>query len=202
MPHEPVRDGVTKEIARRALAGRTRAIWVNFLAVSHKVIFASYRDEMQELGLSERTFADLAEEIYRRDGERMWRSILLFSGDYEVARDSVAEAFAQALRRGGSLHSPDRWIWRAAFKIASGEMHRSRRTPRLILEDSYELSTHNLELATALGRLTSHQRRAIILHHVGGYSLEETAKIIGSTRSAVSVHLVRGRKKLLRLLEE
>jgi RNA polymerase sigma-70 factor (ECF subfamily) len=164
---------------------------------------------MQELGLGEKTFADVTEEIYRRDGERMWRSILLFSGDHELARDSVAEAFAQALRRGGSLHSPDRWIWRAAFKIASGEMHRRRRTHRATLgesraavSDSYELSTHNLELVSALKQLTSHQRRAIILHHVGGYTLEETASIIGSTRSAVSVHLVRGRRKLMRLLEE
>lgn len=170
--------------------------------VSPGDLVGSYRGEMRELELGERTFTDVAEEIYRRDGDRMWRSVLLFSGDYDVARDSVAEAFAQALRRGRALQSPERWIWRAAFKIAAGEMHRRRRAPPAQVEGTYELSTHNVELVAALAKLSPHQRRAIILHHVGGYNLEETARIIGSTRSAVSVHLVRGRRKLMRLLEE
>jgi hypothetical protein len=39
------------------------------------------------------------EELYRRDGERLWRALLLYSGDREVASDSVAEAFGQCTWR-------------------------------------------------------------------------------------------------------
>ena len=40
------------------------------------------------------------EALYRDDGDRLWRALLVFAGDPEVASDAVAEAFAQALRRG------------------------------------------------------------------------------------------------------
>jgi DNA-directed RNA polymerase specialized sigma24 family protein len=34
------------------------------------------------------------EVTYREHGARLWRSVLLYSGDPEVASDAVAEAFA------------------------------------------------------------------------------------------------------------
>lgn len=62
------------------------------------------------------------ERLYREDGARLWRALLAFSGDREVASDAVAEAFAQALGRGDAIRQPDRWVWRAAFRIAAGEL--------------------------------------------------------------------------------
>jgi DNA-directed RNA polymerase specialized sigma24 family protein len=41
----------------------------------------------------------------------MWQAVLAFAGDPEVASDAVAEAFAQALRRGDAIRSPERWLW-------------------------------------------------------------------------------------------
>ena len=49
------------------------------------------------------TGRDRAEEVYRRDGDRLWRSLLGFSGDREIADDAVAEAFAQLLQRGEGM---------------------------------------------------------------------------------------------------
>ena len=46
------------------------------------------------------------ERIYREQGERMWRSLLAFSGDPEISSDAVAEAFAQALRRVRPSETP------------------------------------------------------------------------------------------------
>jgi RNA polymerase sigma-70 factor (ECF subfamily) len=66
------------------------------------------------------------ERVYREQGDRIWRAVLLSIGDREVARDAVAEAFAQALRRGDAIRSPERWVWRTAFRIATGEMKRRR----------------------------------------------------------------------------
>jgi hypothetical protein len=38
--------------------------------------------------------ADEVERSFRAQSERLWRSLLLFSGDPEVASDALAEAFA------------------------------------------------------------------------------------------------------------
>jgi DNA-directed RNA polymerase specialized sigma24 family protein len=46
------------------------------------------------------TEATAIERCYRDQGEKLWRAVLLFGGDPEVASDAVAEAFAQAIRRG------------------------------------------------------------------------------------------------------
>jgi len=64
------------------------------------------------------------ERSYREQREKLWRALLLFCGDREIASDAVAEAFAQLLRRGGAVRRPDRWVWRAAFSIARGELQR------------------------------------------------------------------------------
>ena len=50
------------------------------------------------------------ERVYRDHGDRLWRAVLAFAGDPEVASDAVAEAFAQALRRGDAIREPDRWV--------------------------------------------------------------------------------------------
>ena len=58
------------------------------------------------------------------------------------------------------------------------------------------------ELMAALHQLSPKQRAAAVLHFCDGYTLAEVAEIIGSTTSAVSVHLYRARKRLRVLLGE
>ena len=126
--------------------------------------------------------------------------MFLYAGDREVASDAVAEAFAQALRRGDNLQSPERWVWRSAFRIAAGELSRRKREATDLMDEGYEIPTETAELLLALPRLTPKQRVAIVLHYYVGYSLKEVAKITHSTPSAVGVHLHRGRKRLRELL--
>lgn len=141
------------------------------------------------------------EDVYREHGSRLWRAVLAFTGDPEVANDAVAEAFAQALRRGSAIHSPLAWIWRAAFRIAAGSL--KERTPNtgIVAEGRYEAAEPAAELLAALGRLSPKQRAAVVLHHYAGYPVQEVAAILGSTGPAVRVHLSRGRKRLRELLE-
>src|SRR5881275_3070490 len=58
--------------------------------------------------------------LYRFHRERLWRALVAFTGDREIASDATAEAFAQLLRRGSVVRDPASWAWRAAFRIASG----------------------------------------------------------------------------------
>ena len=59
-----------------------------------------------------------------------------------------------------------------------------------------------MDLAQALSRLSPLQRGSAILHYYGGYSLREIAEMLGSTRSAVGVHLFRARQRLRKKLRD
>jgi DNA-directed RNA polymerase specialized sigma24 family protein len=73
---------------------------------------------------------EAAERAFREQAPRLWRSLLAFTGDPEIANDAIAEAFAQLLGRGDAIEAHDRWVWRAAFRVAAGELKdRRRRIP-------------------------------------------------------------------------
>ena len=82
-------------------------------------------------------------DVYEEHGARLWRAVFLYAGDREVASDAVAEAFAQALRRGDNLQSPERWVWRSAFRIAAGELSRRKREATDLMDEGYEIPTEN-----------------------------------------------------------
>jgi DNA-directed RNA polymerase specialized sigma24 family protein len=58
------------------------------------------------------------------------------------------------------------------------------------------------DLLGALATLTYHQRTSVVLADYAGYSHRHIAKVLGSTTSAVGVHVYRGRRRLRELLEE
>lgn len=75
------------------------------------------------------------EAVYSEHGPRLYRSLLAYAGDSRIAEDAMAEAFAQSIRRGEALHDPERWIRRAAYRIAAGVLkERSRTTQRRFRE--------------------------------------------------------------------
>jgi RNA polymerase sigma factor (sigma-70 family) len=142
------------------------------------------------------------EGVYRDHGARLWRALLGLTGDPEIASDALAEAFAQALPRGEAIREPVRWIWRAAFRIAQGELKERGRRGVVEREEAYEMEEPRVELIQALRRLSGRQRAAVVLHHLADYPVTEVAAMLGTTSSAVRVHLTRGRRRLRSLLGE
>lgn len=147
------------------------------------------------------------ESLYREQGDRLWRAVLAYSGDPDVASDATAEAFAQALLRGSELRDPAAWLWRVAFRIAAGELkeRRSRRSswPHQPDPQAADGSAEaSMDLFAALSRISPKQRAAVVLHHYAGYPVREVAHILGSSSGAVRVHLSVGRRRLRDLLED
>ncbi len=136
------------------------------------------------------------EAVYRAEAPSLWRSLVLQTGSPEVAADAVAEAFAQGIARGDAVRKPGAWVWRAAFVIARAEAGRLRTDPHADQSRTAVGLESLVEVLDDLRTLSPMQRSAIVLHYFAGYSLAETAAIVGSTRSAVGVHLFRARKKL------
>jgi RNA polymerase sigma-70 factor (ECF subfamily) len=146
-------------------------------------------------------FEQRLESLYREHGGRLWRAVVAFAGDREIASDAVAEAFAQALRRGNELHDPLAWVWRSSFRIAAGELkERGRFGQGPAVDPAVEPGDPVSDVMAALANLSPKQRAAVVLHHYAGYPVKEVAEIIGSTTAAVKVHLLRGRRRLRELL--
>jgi RNA polymerase sigma-70 factor, ECF subfamily len=147
--------------------------------------------------------SEAVEQSYRLTGPKLWRSILLFSGSVDVADEALAEAYAQALRRGSAIDDVDAWVWRASFQIARGELKRTRGRPELV-EDapSVEMSSHVLDVVRALRAIPPRQREALVLHHYVDYPIRDVARLMGTTVPAVAMLLERGRRNIRPLLEE
>jgi RNA polymerase sigma-70 factor (ECF subfamily) len=146
------------------------------------------------------------EVLYREQGARLWRALVAYTGEPEVASDAVAEAFAQALGRGDAIREPIRWVWRAAFRIAAGEL-KERGRSRPLGSDAADHGTYEMPepagaLISALLRLSPNQRAALVLHYYGGYAAKDIANILGSSAATVRVHLSQGRKRLRTILED
>lgn len=143
------------------------------------------------------------EAVYRQDGDRLWRALYAFAGDEEVASDAVAEAFAQALRRGSAIRDVRSWVWRAAFKLAKGDLQRQSSLSRADMpEGVFHDARPDPELLAALQGLTLQQRAVIVLHYYVDCPVREIALRTGINPLAVRAHLSRGRKRLRVLLGE
>ncbi len=134
--------------------------------------------------------------------DRLWRALYAYAGNREVASDALAEAFAQYLQRATAVRWPVRWIWRAAFRIAAGELKERRMENPPLPVNVPAVPQPTWELLSVLRLLPPRQRAALILHYYAGYKAREIADILGSTSATVRVHLSQGRKRLRTLLEE
>ncbi len=141
------------------------------------------------------------EAVYRQDGSRLWRALYAFAGDEDVASDAVAEAFAQALRRGSAIRDVRSWVWRSAFNLAKGDLKAKSILARGPMPDSAVDDVHpNEQLLAALQGLTPQQRAVIVLHYYADCPVREISRRTGINPIAVRAHLSRGRKRLRVLL--
>jgi RNA polymerase sigma factor (sigma-70 family) len=151
-------------------------------------------------GTEATTSADI-EHAYRTEGDRLYYALLASSGDPDIAREAVAEAFARALASGTAIRDVRPWVWRVAFRITSSELRDRKRRRETPLEDHPARPEPN-DLFEALEQLSERQRASIALHYYAGYSLDEIASILGTRKATIGVHLHRGRARLRELLEE
>jgi RNA polymerase sigma-70 factor (ECF subfamily) len=146
---------------------------------------------------------DVVERVWRESGPRLYRSLVAYTGDPDLASDAMAEAFAQALGRGNDLRDADRWIWRAAFLLAKGELkNRGRVRPMELPEHSSEdMPEPVADVVTALRTLSPQQRMAVILMLYVDLTARDAGRIMGCSAPTVRVHFTQARRRLRPLLE-
>lgn len=103
----------------------------------------------------------------------------------------MAEAFPQALSRGDAVEAHDRWIWRAAFRIAAGEKERRRVGAGDVRPAVVGMPEPVADLVHPLGTLSPNQRAATVLSLYANFSTGEVARILACSQATVRVHLWR-----------
>ncbi len=135
------------------------------------------------------------EAVIAREYGRLVRLAGAICRDPADAQDAVLAAVERALRFQGSLRDPERaaaWLNQIVVREAIRSDGRRRtwwgRTAGGVREIEASSSTHDpgttdAHLARAvresIDALPSSQRAAVALHHYAGYSVEETAAILG-----------------------
>lgn len=146
---------------------------------------------------------DRVEVVYRSVHPRLWRSLLSYTGDPDLASDAEAEAFAQVLRRGEAVSDVAAWVWRSAFRIAGGllaERSTAARPPRL---DGLSAADGSVtEFLALLTGLSVQQRACVALRYVGGYTSQEIGEILGTSAGTVRVQLSRAHASLRQTITE
>jgi RNA polymerase sigma-70 factor, ECF subfamily len=139
------------------------------------------------------------EAAYREFGPQLWRVIYVFvGGRRDLTDEAVAEAFAQAARSLGNIRDLRAWLYRAAFKIAAGEL---KQQPLPLSDTPTSAETGVAEILDLASQLTLSQRRAFILRDVLGFSGREAARMMGTSEVGVRVHLHGARRRLRAQLE-
>jgi RNA polymerase sigma-70 factor (ECF subfamily) len=138
--------------------------------------------------------------LFREAGSGVFRTLYAYTGGRrDIAEEAMAEAFARALARSGTIRDPVAWIYRTAFRLANDELRSERRrgpAPTDAEAPPPELGG----LIDALRRLSPNQRAAIVLRHVLDLDASEVARRMGTAVPTVRVHIHRGRKRLRELL--
>ena len=147
--------------------------------------------------------ADRVELAYRAVHARLWRSLLVHTGDADIASDAESEAFVQVIGRGDEVRDVEAWVWRSAFRIAGGMLDRRGRDRPL--EPHHDLPADVdpavVELIDLARGLSVQQRACVVLHYVAGLPAGDIAEVLATTPGTVRVQLHHARGALRRALE-
>lgn len=146
---------------------------------------------------------ELVERLYRQHAQEITTALALSLNNRVEAEDLTHETFLRALDHAAALAAhpdPRAWLFRTAFNLA-------RNWSRRVLRHRHKLAQlypvlpeaawdDAIDLRVSLQALSRQQRNAVILHYYLGFSVDETATILGCRDGTVKTHLHRARTAL------
>ena len=135
-------------------------------------------------------------------------------GEPEEAADALQDAFISAFRRADSFRGDAKvttWLHRIVVNACLDRIRRRQVRPTVPLpeggpgepadrRDRMAERDTAMAIENALGRLAVEQRAAITLVDIEGYSVADTAQILGVAEGTVKSRCARGRARLAVLL--
>lgn len=151
-------------------------------------------------------FAEFYEAVY----PGLVAELHVYTGSRAEAEEVVQEAFIRAWshwRRISSYDRPRMWVARVAYRLAVSRWRKARTSLAGWLRHGPPPDVPGPEAApvallAALQQVPNAQRRALVLHHMAGYSVAEIAEMEGVPDGTVKARLSRGRRRLAGLLAD
>jgi RNA polymerase sigma-70 factor (ECF subfamily) len=152
--------------------------------------------------------------IYERYAPGIFRYVYYRVGDVELAHDIQSDVFLRMLEgieryedRGWSIGS---WLYRIAHARTVDSLRRRDRHPQSSLEEwdaitespdqALDGSLRHSALRKALDSLCEAQRHVVLLRHVYGLSLEETARQMGRSVGSIKALQHRAHERVIKLM--
>jgi RNA polymerase sigma-70 factor, ECF subfamily len=148
-------------------------------------------------------------ELFLRHHRQLHRLARLTSRSPEDAEDALQDAMLSAHRSAGSFRhdaSVRSWLHRIVVNACLDRLRRVKAHPTSPLQDVYPVPDRTAQVETAivveraLMRLPLRQRAAVVAVDMHGYSIADTAQLLGVAEGTVKSRCARARVRLAELL--
>jgi RNA polymerase sigma-70 factor (ECF subfamily) len=148
-------------------------------------------------------------ELFHRHQRQLHRLARLTTRTPEDAEDALQDAMLSAHRGAGSFRhdaAVGSWLHRIVVNACLDRLRRAKAHRTVPLEDVYPVADRSAQVETAivveraLARLPIGQRAAIVAVDMQGYSVADTARLLGVPEGTVKSRCARARTRLAELL--
>ncbi len=148
--------------------------------------------------------------FYNATARRVQHQMYAMTGNLADAQECTQEAFARAWQRWKTVRdadNPEAWVRTVAWRIAASRWRKTKNGIAAFARHgpaghTEPPSPDHVALVAALKQIPDHQRRAIVLHHLVGMSVDDIARETGAPTGTVKARLSRGRAALAELLDD
>lgn len=148
-------------------------------------------------------------ELFLRHQRQLHRLARLTTRTPEDAEDALQDAMLSAHRGAGAFRhdaAVGSWLHRIVVNACLDRLRRIKAHPTVPLEDVYAVADRTAQVETAmmvqraLMRLPVEQRAAVVAVDMQGYSVADTAALLGVAEGTVKSRCARARMRLAELL--
>ena len=148
-------------------------------------------------------------ELFGRHHRQLHRLARLTTRSREDAEDALQDAMLSAHRGAGSFRydaAVGSWLHRIVVNACLDRLRRAKAHRTAPLEDVYPVPDRTAQVEAAIGvqhalmRLPLEQRAAVVAVDMQGYSIADTARMLGVAEGTVKSRCARARGRLAQLL--
>ena len=149
------------------------------------------------------------EELFYRHHRQLHRVARLTSRSPEDAEDALQDAMVSAHRSAGSFRhdaAVSSWLHRIVVNACLDRLRRNKTHLTTALDDVYPVADRTVQVETAIAvhralmRLPVEQRAAVVAVDMHGYSVADTAAMLGVAEGTVKSRCARARARLAAIL--
>jgi RNA polymerase sigma-70 factor, ECF subfamily len=149
------------------------------------------------------------EELFYRHHRQLHRLARLTTNCPEDAADALQDAMLSAHRSAGSFRhdaAVSSWLYRIVVNACLDRLRRNKTRLTIALDDVYPVADRTTQVETAIAvqralmRLPVEQRAAVVAVDMHGYSVADTARLLGVAEGTVKSRCARARAQLAAVL--